>query len=105
MLAPLFGLILLTGFAFMIIWAVRFATKQQLKHAISWFLAIGIVGILLAGTLSGMALRRFSSLRPGYYNSFLNTGGRFRNSDKAGLPGQSSANGAMKASASSAAKK
>ncbi|MDD4286753.1 MAG: hypothetical protein PHO20_01295 [Candidatus Peribacteraceae bacterium] len=77
MLAPIFGLTLVTGFAFMVIWAVRFATKPQLKSAVSWFLAIGIVGTLLAGTLSGMAVRRFSSLRPGYGMM----GGAFRDAD------------------------
>ncbi|MDD5103492.1 MAG: hypothetical protein PHX93_03770 [Candidatus Peribacteraceae bacterium] len=86
MLAPIFGLTLLTGFVFMVVWAVRFATKHQLLAAMSWFLAIGIIGILLAGTLSGMALRRFSSLRPGYDGSLM-MGGRFRNADKTGWSG------------------
>lgn len=78
MLTPIFGLTLLTGFAFMLVWAVRFATKHQLKAAISWFLAIGIVGLLLAGTLSGMTQRRFSSLRPGFDGSYLMMGGKWR---------------------------
>ncbi|OIO55162.1 hypothetical protein AUJ46_01790 [Candidatus Peregrinibacteria bacterium CG1_02_54_53] len=78
MLTPIFALILLTGFVFMVIWAARFATKHQLKSAISWFLAIGIVGTLLAGTLSGFAQHRFSSLRPGFDGSSLMMGGRYR---------------------------
>jgi len=77
MLAPIFGLTLVTGFAFMVIWAARFATKGQLKAAVSWFLAIGIIGVLLAGTLSGIAMRRLSSLRPGYGMM----GGAFRDAD------------------------
>lgn len=78
MLAPIFGLTLLTGFVFMVIWAMRFATKHQLVAAVSWFLAIGIIGTLLAGTLSGLTMRRFSSLRPGGYGMM---GGVLRDAD------------------------
>ncbi len=60
MLAHFFGLVLLTGFIFIVIWAVRFATKQQLKHAISWFLAIGIVGMLLGG-IFGLPFRHMGA--------------------------------------------
>ncbi|MDO8469354.1 MAG: hypothetical protein Q7S29_06395 [Candidatus Peribacter sp.] len=78
MLAPIFGLTLLTGFVFMIVWAIRFATKHQLVAAMSWFLAIGMIGVLLAGTLSVLAQRRFSSLRPGGYGMM---GGVLRDAD------------------------
>ncbi|MDD5040884.1 MAG: hypothetical protein PHX87_01905 [Candidatus Peribacteraceae bacterium] len=82
MLGPIFGLTLLTGFVFIIIWAARFATKHQLISALSWFLAIGIIGTLLSATLSGFAVRHFSNLRPGPGNVFM-MGGGFRDVDDA----------------------
>lgn len=60
MLAPFFGLILLTGFVFIIIWAARFASKHQLKAAISWFLAVGIIGMLLGG-IFGLPFRHMGA--------------------------------------------
>lgn len=101
MLAPIFGLTLLTGFAFMVIWAARFATKHQLVSAVSWFLAIGIVGTLLAGTLSGMTIRRLSSLQPGYGMM----GGVFRDADGRDWFGYPPANAVLQASSASSAKR
>lgn len=103
MLAPIFGLTLLTGFVFMVVWAMRFATKHQLVAAMSWFLAIGIIGVLLAGTLSGLAQRRFSSLRPGGYGMM---GGALRDADgQKDWFGCSGANGVSSASSASSAKR
>lgn len=64
MFAPIIGLVLLTGFVFMVLWAARFATKHQLTSAISWFLAIGIIGTLLGGAF-GTPLRRMMGGRFG----------------------------------------
>jgi len=84
------------GFVFMVIWAARFATKQQLKSAISWFLAIGIIGALLGGTF-GMPLRRMGSLKSG--------AAWMMSQDDKGWFGCPGANGALNAgSASSAAR-
>ncbi len=105
MLTPIFTLILLTGFAFMVIWAVRFATKQQLKYAISWFLGIGIVGSLLAGTLSVFAQHRFKSLQPGFDSSYLMMGGKARGGGKDGWFGYPYADEAKDADAASSVMK
>lgn len=50
-LSSLTGLFLLTGFVLLIVWGIRFATKTQLRHAIYWFLVIGIVGMFLGSAL------------------------------------------------------
>jgi len=98
MLTPLFALTLLTGFIFVIIWAARFATKVQLKHAISWFLAIGIAGALLGSTF-GLSGRRGISFKFGSNSPFMMMGGAFRDADDQngwfGCPG---ANGVSSAS-------
>lgn len=57
MLAPLSSLVLLTGLVFLIIWAARFATRHQLKTAISWFLAVGILGTLLGSAFGSSFCR------------------------------------------------
>lgn len=95
MLSHIFALVLVTGFIFMIVWAVRFATKPQLKHVISWFLAIGIVGSLFAGAFSG-SIRRGVSFTFGSDSPFLTVGGNgpggcFRTLQEAPKAGSSSA--------------
>lgn len=42
-----FALLTVVGLVLIIVWGMRFANREQLKHAITWLLILGIVGMLL----------------------------------------------------------
>ncbi|MDD5623846.1 MAG: hypothetical protein PHI23_04010 [Candidatus Peribacteraceae bacterium] len=75
----LFGLATLVGFVLIIVWSARFASRDQLRSLISWLLAIGIIGSLLATPFMGGGFRWMMSR--GGFESF---GGCKKQQDAAG---------------------
>lgn len=97
-----FALVTIVGLVLIIVWGARFANREQLKHAITWLLMLGIVGMLITLPLARLGSRWMSwrdGPRPGVTD--VRPGGKNDLKGRSALP----ASAPTQKSASSAARK